>query len=146
MPNVYDLFLDESGNFMENSPDPSEQSQSRGQRRFPSQIAGILAPRGDLTRGAAQSILDQLATVLGRPLTHSVDHRGPIFSRLVSTLLDLLAERRWQPVRLANEEGVSFGVRSAYYLNMVAEIVIQVCAQKLREGQRKSTFILFLPA
>jgi hypothetical protein len=72
-PSAFDLFLDESGTFTETSTDPAEQAASlRQPRRFASQFAGLLAPRGDLTAGKARDVLNQALKAASLPASKQV--------------------------------------------------------------------------
>ena len=101
-PAAYDLYLDESGQFLETSTDPTEVAESlrRGQR-FPSQLAGLLVPRGALTAGAARTLLQQSLKDAGLPPPplHATDLRGgDAYDRLVQGVLARLPAG-CQPVR-----------------------------------------------
>ena len=62
----YDLFLDESGTFMETSTVPAERTEALQQNRlFPSQLAGLIAPRGALTEGTAKQVRNRALAVIG---------------------------------------------------------------------------------
>lgn len=70
----FDLFLDESGSFYENSYSLAERAvEAARKRKFPSQLAGVLAPRGALTEDAAGEILNACCAQAGWPL-RSVVH------------------------------------------------------------------------
>ena len=132
----YDLFFDESGTFMETSTDAGERTESRKGRRFPSQLAGLLAPKGSLNRQSAAEVIRHLGAVLGRPISHAHEIKDrTAFNRIIAAMIPMLRERQWQPVRLVNAEKVSYGHRSAAYLDMAAELIVQVCSQKLIEGE-----------
>src|SRR5437763_1842497 len=63
----FDLYLDESGSFMETSKDPAERAEVEGKKRrkFPSQVAGLLVPRRRLTESKASEILEHCHTAAG---------------------------------------------------------------------------------
>jgi len=150
----FDLYLDESGSFMETSTDPEERARDdeENKRRFPSQLAGLLVPRGALTEEKAFEILEHCHAAAGWPLPNVV-HLNKYWQQpsyfqdqknfdarlnsLVADLLEQLSANRFQPVRLVNIEGVNFGTKERYYTNMVAELFIRLCRQKQREGINK---------
>ena len=137
-----DLFLDESGTFMETSTDARERRQAdqRG-RRFPSQLAGLLVSRGALTRDTGKDALERVFRRLGTSAPeslHGLDLRaGAGFDRLVVSLVEEMDERGWQPVRLTNLEKVSFEDRVANYTNLVAELALRLFQQHQRVGYEK---------
>src|SRR6266446_8285047 len=56
----FDLYLDESGNFLETSNVPAERNHPDAQQDFPSQIAGFLVPRHDI-KAEARTIYERCA-------------------------------------------------------------------------------------
>jgi hypothetical protein len=135
---AYDLFLDESGTFTETSTDPAEQATSlQQQRRFPSQLAGLLAPRGDLTAGKARQVLD--LALRGANLTpssrvHAYELPRHAYDAVIRGAVERIGQRGWQSVRLVNREQVRYGDRIATYTHLVAELVLRVCQRKWMEG------------
>lgn len=119
-----DLFLDESGQFTELDPGGNER------QRFPSQLAGLVAPTGGITREAALEVLAVAQRAADLPLAEEVHGAalppGEVFDRLIGSLLTEIARRGWQPVRLVNAERVAWGGRSRYYTAMVAELAVRV--------------------
>ncbi len=124
----FQLFLDESGRFMETSMDPQE--RGAGRQSFPSQLAGILAPSGLITAESATKVLAEAMEAVGAKFSgalHSSDHRpGGNFDSVITALADALQRRNWQPFRIVNTEGVSFGHRIENYTNIVAELCLRV--------------------
>jgi hypothetical protein len=146
----YDLFLDESGTFMETSTVPAEQATALAQPRpFPSQLAGLLAPRGALTEGTARQVRNRALAAIGRPPqpVHAGELRRDIgkepYNRFVTEVLSEVCARRWQPVRLVNREQVRYGDRVATYTHLVAELVLRVCQQKWLEGAPRLSLRLY---
>jgi hypothetical protein len=133
----FDLFLDESGTFTETSTNPAELAAANlAARPFPSQLAGLLVPRGELTAGRAQDVLRRAQTAAGLPAgpVHARDLPRGSYDRFVQVIVGELVSRHWQPVRLVNRERVRYGDRAATYTNLVAEFVLRICQQKTKEG------------
>jgi hypothetical protein len=148
----FDLFLDESGNFMETSKDPAEQAiNQKDKQRFPSQLAGLLVPRDALSESDARNILQQSHAAAGWPLPPEVHLReyqtDPVYNPsgnfnayrqqlnlMFDDLLDQLTVSSFQLVRLVNSEQVDYGRKPEYYTNLVAELFVRICRQKQREG------------
>ena len=145
-PAAYDLYLDESGLFLETSTDPAEVAASlRHGQRFPSQLAGLLVPRGALTAGAARAVVQQSLKDAGLPPPplHATDLRGgDAYDRLVQGVLARLPAG-CQPVRLVNQERVRYGERAATYTKLFAELVLPICQQKHKEGQPRLSLRLY---
>lgn len=147
---VFDLFLDESGKFYENSyePDEARAATDKG-KKFYSQLAGLLAPAGEFTDAAAEEILKKAFAKARWTLPRVVhmekivkvaaaQNRVALFKRgyneLIKELLRRLKVKGWQPVLLVNREGVSYGGMSQTYPSLVAELFIRTCRQKKLEG------------
>jgi len=152
-PFEFDVFIDESGKFYENSyvPDEIRVAADAG-KKFYSQLAGVLAPAGEFTDAAAEEILKKCFTKAGWTLPHIVhmekivkvaatQKRVALFKRgynkLIKELLQQLKGRGCQPVLLVNREGVSYGGMVQTYPNMVAELFIRTCRQKQLEGLKQ---------
>lgn len=133
----YDLYFDESGDFQETSSERSEKSSSHTRRiRAASQYVGLLAPRGSINRSAATAVKEQIEKIADRKLDHATKIRSRnVFNTMVGGLVNELGERNWQPVRLVNTEQVAFGNRLSTYVNMVAELAVQIFRRKRIEGQ-----------
>ncbi|HJQ32505.1 MAG TPA: hypothetical protein VJ866_10005 [Pyrinomonadaceae bacterium] len=148
---TFDLYLDESGKFYENSYDPAEAAaEEAGEgRKFPSQLAGLLAPAGHITEEAAEEILRACHARAGwrlPPVVHMKNYVGEAvaegratrfgreYNLLLTELFAQLRARDWQPVLLVNREGVSYGNMVQTYTNMVAELFLRACRRKGREG------------
>jgi hypothetical protein len=142
-----DLFLDESGTFTETSTDPSEQATSlKETRRFPSQLAGLLVPRGQLTPGKAREILNQALRAGGLPpqqQVHAKHFPRACYDAVARAAVERIRQRGWQPVRLVNQEQVRYGDRATTYTNLVAELVLRVCQQKGLEGVPRLSLRLY---
>jgi hypothetical protein len=133
----YDLFLDESGDFRETSTDLAELKASNSQpRAFPSQLAGVLALRGTLTKGEARKLLHQALAAAGLPPGPVHANQLPKYARdkVFRAVAEGLGERRWQPVRVVNRERVRYGDRVATYTSLVAELVLRVCERRAPTG------------
>lgn len=135
----FELFLDESGTFEETSTDPVERRRDeRRKRRFASQIVGVLAPKGELTRDSGRAVLEKAFRAAGKTAPeriHGVDLRpGEELDALIVGLVDELERRGWQPLRIVNQEAVSFGDRVATYTNLLAEMALQVFVELGRGG------------
>jgi hypothetical protein len=137
----YDLFLDESGTFMETSTVPAERSEALQQKRlFPSQLAGLLVPRGALTEGAAKHLRNRALTAIGLPSqpVHGSEllraEGKDRYDRFVTELVTEIQRKGWQPIRLVNREQVRYGDRVATYTHLVAELILRICQQRRLEG------------
>jgi len=145
VPNAFDLYLDESGTFTETSTDAAEQADAQKGRVFPSQLAGLLVPRGELTPGKAREVLTQSLAVAGLPPqpVHARDLPRHAYDAIVVSVVERLHSRGWQPVRLANRERVRYGDRVAAYTHLLAELVLRICQQKAREGVPRLSLRLY---
>lgn len=133
----FDLFLDESGLFTETSTDPTEQAAASAQsRQFPSQLAGLVVPRGELSTGRARTIVNEALKAGGLPPQplHACDLPRPAYNSVIQSAVERILARGWQPVRLVNRERVRYGDRVATYTNLVAELVLRICQRKWLEG------------
>src|SRR5689334_2347733 len=133
---VFDLFLDESGKFYENSYEPDEVRAATDKgKKFYSQLAGLLAPADEFTDDAAEEILKKAFAKARWTLPRVVhmekivkvaaaQNRVALFKRgyneLIKELLRRLKVKGWQPVLLVNREGVSYGGMSQTYPSLVA--------------------------
>ena len=145
-PTAYDLHLDESGTFTETSTDPAEQAEAlRQPRRFASQLAGLLVPRGELIPGKAREVLNDALKAAGLPPqpVHAHDLPRSSYDTVVSAVIERLRRRDWQPVRLVNRERVRYGDRVATYTHLVAELVLRICQQKAKEGTSRISLRLY---
>lgn len=120
----FDLYLDESGTFTET--EPGSPAAALG----PSQLVGLLVPKGALTPASARAALSSACDAAGLPLGEEVHGmsvpRGAPFDAIVSRLAEIAEENRWQPVRLVNREAVGYGDRATNYVNLVAELVLRI--------------------
>ena len=54
---IYDVFIDESGLFTETSDDPGDRIlEHKRSKKFPSQLAGVVVPEGQLSREDAWEV------------------------------------------------------------------------------------------
>jgi tetratricopeptide (TPR) repeat protein len=127
---AFDLFLDESGTFTETSTDSAELAAAlRQSRLFPSQLAGLLAPRGELTPSKTRDVLNESLKAAGLPPqpVHARDLPRASYDDVVRGVVERIGRRGWQPVRLVNRERVRYGDRATTYTHLVAELVLRVC-------------------
>ncbi|KAA3610872.1 MAG: hypothetical protein DWQ01_08160 [Planctomycetota bacterium] len=141
----YELFLDESGRFLETSTDPEERRKARSDQP-PSQLAGLWVPGGSLQPKAAEKALEVLAEKAGgkrKRRWHGSEFRpGPEFDRLVLALCEYCREQAWQPVRLVNRERVRYGDRATTYTAMVAELVLRLLQKQRYQDTGRIRFRL----
>ncbi|WP_437621520.1 hypothetical protein [Sorangium sp. So ce1151] len=134
-PAEYDLWFDESGRFTETSTRSGERDRTQ---RFPSQLAGLLVRRGSLSPGSAEIVLEEAHRAaklrLGEEV-HGTEIAQASFEPLMEKLISEIRSRGWQPVRLVNREGVSYGDRVATYTRMVAELILRVLRELSARGE-----------
>ena len=139
----FELFFDESGDFLEAAADPN------GPRQGPaSQLVGLLAPKGVITRDAAEHVLQTAAQAAGVDYDgylHATESGRAAVEGLIAGVLPQLLDRQWQPVRIANKEGLDFGDKRATYTNLVAELALR-CLQQLARGSRGEVVLHLCPA
>lgn len=125
----YDLYLDESGTFVENQ-------KSRNAQGFASQLVGLLVPHGELKPEIAEQILRNSYEAAGYSHFPKNDVHGnnlaagEQYDRLIDKLVTQIQQQKWQPVRLVNQEGINYGDRINNYVNMVAELALRIAQQK----------------
>ena len=125
----YELFLDESGDFTE--------GLSGRERKFASQIAGMIAPAGKVTGATAEAVLSEAFRATGETLpqvVHATEmKKGSKFDPLVQALTRAIAtHQHWQPVRLENREGLGFGAIESTYTRMIAELCVRTLERLTR--------------
>ncbi len=133
---IYDVFIDESGLFTETSDDPGDRIlEHKRSKKFPSQLAGVVVPEGQLSREDAWDVFklacDQANISVGEEF-HSIDikKRGRgVFDHLVQATCRSLDSGQIQPFRLVNRERVSFGNRKANYTNILGELLMRLCKE-----------------
>ncbi len=129
----YDLFIDESGTFTETSKGPGGNREGDS-NEFPSQLAGVLAPSGQLTAQSAHKLMtrvQQSVQIEYNGEFHANKYKpGQNYDERVKTLAGLLSEKKWQPVRIVNTERVHYGNHVETYTNMVAELIVRICEKK----------------
>lgn len=135
----FELFLDESGRFMETSVEPEE--RKLGKQSFPSQFAGVLAPAGDLNQSSATRILEEAFAAGGKTFSgtaHGKDDFGKhgTLDPVVTHLVRSLAGKNWFPVRMVNAERVSYGDRAANITNVLGELCLRIFVELRRMGFR----------
>jgi hypothetical protein len=137
-----DVFLDESGVFLEMLPQNEQGSQGIPvpPRLFSSQFGGIVAKHGTLTPQRAGEILagvcDAAGISLGAEL-HAKELTREALSRIVPLFCERIREAEYQAIRLVNRERVDFGDRKQTYCNMFAELLVKICERwdsSMREG------------
>lgn len=131
----FDLYFDETGQFLETSNLPSERTQGK-KDRFPSLLAGFVVPRGDI-HTEAKSVISNCKEKAGlRPLENFKGSAmpSPQLSRFVRQLVAEFRERpNWELVRIVNQEGVCYGDRVSAYTNIFAELLLRVFQEKSLE-------------
>lgn len=125
----YQLYLDESGDFLATSDDATERAAAKNKGAV-SQIAGVLATDHVLSRERAVEILRTAHHAIGRDYVgefhcKDISSRSEVEGILKCVLTDLQANDI-QPVRLVNKESVSYGSRLEIYVNLVAELLVRV--------------------
>lgn len=128
----FDLYFDETGQFLETSNVPSEREV--GERdNFPSLLAGFVVPRGDI-HAEAKSVVGNCKEKAGlRPLEN---FKGNTMSpqqtaRFVRQLVAEFQKRpNWELVRIVNQEAVSYGDRVSAYTNIFAELLLRLFQEK----------------
>lgn len=132
---AYDVFIDESGLFTETSVAPADRIAEHGRgKKFASQLAGIIAPQGRFSLQEAKSRLQPAFEEINQT-AHDVFHstdlkkqgRG-LFDRFLTAACESLRQTRAQAFRIVNQERVSFGDRKANYVNIAAELLLQLAA------------------
>lgn len=128
----FDLYFDETGQFLETSDVPSERQEGK-RDKFPSLLAGFVVPRGDI-HAEAKSVIGNCKERAGlRPLEN---FKGSTMSpqQLVRFVRQLVAEfhkrPNWELVRIVNQEAVSYGDRVSAYTNIFAELLLRLFQEK----------------
>lgn len=128
-----DLYVDESGEFLETSNVPSERKRLDPAQSFPSQLAGFVVPRRDI-RTDAQLILENCKKAAFIRPTESFKGQSLHGKRLRGFVRQLLREFQkrphWELCRIVNQEGLSFGGQAASYTNIFAEIILRILELK----------------
>jgi hypothetical protein len=134
----YYLFLDESGEFMETSTVPAERARG-AQQPFASQVVGFLAPKREGITEDARAIMRRCFAAARLPTREefhaTTDTSLYSLNAMLRSLIEGLQAQGWQPVRLVNEEHVSYGPRVATYTNMVAELVLRLLQEKAKHSK-----------
>ncbi len=135
----FELFLDESGKFLEGSTEPEDIEEALADKNpFASQIVGVLAPARQLDEKTATEVLKASYEPVKKEalpeLLHAKDLRNEELNPIVRRLVRQLKSRGWQPVRLVNKEGLTYGGWIQNYTGIFAELVLRIFYQKLREG------------
>lgn len=147
---IYDVFLDESGLFLESSSDPKELEQynTLTSRKFPSQLAGYVCREGGMTSGTAKSILRDSCKAAGieySPRFHANEHRGNSqFGAMVQQMCVALRAKNIRLIRLVNAERVSFGDRISTYCNAIAELLVRVCKMLESDGDSQVSLNVYV--
>jgi hypothetical protein len=127
-----DVFLDESGVFLETIPydQRADQGIPVPSRLFPSQVAGIVAEHGVLTDQRAEDLLQTACRLASMDLQlefHAKDFGNQSIGALVPYFEMKMRDTHYQAVRLVNREGINFGTRVSTYCNMIAELLVKIC-------------------
>lgn len=140
----YDLYLDESGDFMETSTNPRERARSRSRKdKAPSQLGALLVPREDINQ-STKAILQAAKTKARLPSNEPIHARDIPYGYQYLTMADVIIkgvqrQTSWQPVRLVNREKVTYGDRVSTYTNLVAELIFRVFEEKSRARPESQT-------
>lgn len=133
-----ELFIDESGQFIETSTDQQDRIDAhKAKRKFPSQLAGILFPKGALDEKRAETVIRNCCKHSNVEFTHQFhanSMRPDVFSGFVKQACNQLEAKKLQPFRMVNEEMISYGDRVSNYTNILAELLIQVCHELSKSG------------
>ena len=138
----FDLYFDETGRFLETSTVPGE--RKRAKQKFPSQLAGFLVSRSDIQTESNRILSACKEAARLRP--HE-SFKGSTLSdqqlgRFIRQLVTEFGKRpSWEPVRIVNEEAVSYGDQVASYTNMFAELILRILQQKSNEEPHTSISI-----
>src|SRR2546430_2461264 len=101
----FDLYFDESGEFLETSNVPDEKARAKTQR-FPSQLVGFVVPRGEIVE--AERIVSnckQAARLRPEEFFKGNTLTDQQLTRFVRHLVAEFQNRpHWEPVRLVNQE------------------------------------------
>ena len=125
-----DLYLDESGSF-------TEHNSKNKRSQFPSQLAGLLVPGGELSKKEALKIFRRCFACLGKTLDGSEIHgynmsAGHNYDRLITALIGEIKQRNWQAVRLVNHADIYFGGFTDY-TNAIAELALRIFIEQSKE-------------
>src|SRR2546423_3990857 len=135
----YDLYLDESGDFMEVSRVDKERQRSKTRKRgAQSQLVGLLVPRASDVEQAARTITDTAKTKGRLPpkehihATHIIKYQSRYQYQEVAEAIirGIQRQTEWQPVRLLNLEEVAYYDRPSIYASLVAELVLRTFEAK----------------
>lgn len=121
----FHLYIDESGTFTETATGKNNPGQS-----FPSQIVGFFAPKETFSKLEAARIIREGHVKAGLTLRDEF-HANEISSKpklclLTDYVVSELLDKKWQPTRLVNKEGVPYGNKVQCYTNMVAEFILRI--------------------
>jgi hypothetical protein len=134
----YYLFLDESGEFMETSTNPREKRKGARQQ-FDSQLVGFLAPKRPGVAVESQRVINECfdAAKMKRSATFHAREDTTTFTlnAMIQKLVEILPPLNWQPVRLVNQEKISYGDRVTTYTNMVAELALRLFQEKAKHSE-----------
>ncbi len=133
-----EVFIDESGRFIETSTDQQDRIDAyKANRKFPSQLAGILFPRRALNEEQAEQVIRRCCQRSNSEFTHLFHAnllRPAVYSDFVTLACNQLTQKKLQPFRMVNEEMVSYGNRVSNYTNILAELLIQICHELSKSG------------
>ncbi len=119
----WDLFIDESGTFDETK----DGGGSSDGRRFPSLLAGIVAPRDAFTVNRAEQLLTHAYAGPPPEIVHGTESSKKGYNKRLARLGEALSSQsKLRAVRIVNRERLDFGDRVATYTNMLAELCVRV--------------------
>ncbi len=135
----FEVYIDESGLFIETSTDPKDRIAAHKQaRKFKSQLAGVLFKLNTLNENSAEAIIRESCQKSGVNFNHGF-HANEIrennqYSEFVSACCNQFNIKNIQPFRIVNEEQLSFGDRVSNYTNVLAELLIRICHTLAKSG------------
>ncbi|MEI6206739.1 MAG: hypothetical protein WCP20_08155 [Desulfuromonadales bacterium] len=142
---TYDLYFDESGNF-EDYAFIEEGIKRAEQPQKASQLVGILALHGQITKDSAEKILSSALKKAGLPLKEQIhankilsEYGRDVYSSMLDDFLLQMKQRNGiQSLRIWNNAKIGFGDKVATYTSMVAEMVVRIFEILARtHGNRK---------
>ena len=135
----FEVHIDESGLFVETSSELADKKMANGQdRKFASQLAGLLFPKTKFDEKTAESVIKKCCKKAKVEFSHQLHcnkiHPPQTFSDFVTEGCINFHKHGLQPFRIVNEEQVNFGDRVSNYTNILAELLLRICHELSKEG------------